>query len=128
MPPSRTPAPGAPAADLSAALSLAFAPLHKAAFGAAIGAACALLVFSATVVSLLRDPEQRAPLYLLQHYFTGYSVSWGGALIGATWAGFTGFVFGWFTAFCRNLILAVSLFVIRTRAELAETRDFLDHV
>ena len=51
-----------------------------------------------------------------------------GALVGAVWGGFAGFVFGWFTAFCRNFILAVSLFVIRTRAELARTRDFLDHV
>lgn len=115
-------------AGIEPALMLAFAPLHKAAFGAAFGAACGLLVFAATVVSVWRDPEQRLPLYLLGQYFTGYSVSWAGALIGAAWAGFVGFVFGWFTAFCRNLIIALSLFVIRTRAELAQTRDFLDHV
>jgi hypothetical protein len=35
---------------------------------------------------------------------------------------------GWFLAFCRNLLLAVKLFVVRTRAELSQTRDFLDHI
>ena len=34
----------------------------------------------------------------------------------------------YFERACRNLVLAISLFVIRTRAELAQTRDFLDHV
>lgn len=115
-------------AEVARALSMAFAPLHKAAFGAAIGTAAALVVFAATIVSLLRDPGQRLPLYLLEQYFEGYRVSWAGAVIGALWAGFTGFVFGWFTAFVRNLVLAIALFVIRTRAELAQTRDFLDHV
>jgi hypothetical protein len=39
-----------------------------------------------------------------------------------------GFVAGWFTAFCRNLAVAISIFAIRTRVELSETRDFLDHI
>jgi len=106
----------------------AFAPLHKAAFGAAIGIACALVVFAMTVLSVLRPPDPPVPLYLFEQYFTGYSVTWPGAFVGAAWAAFTGFVLGWFTAFCRNLVLAVSLFVIRTRAQLAQTRDFLDHI
>ena len=114
--------------QLSQELLLAFAPLHKAAFGVAIGTVCALLVFVATAVTLLRHTQTLVPLELLAVYFRGYSVSWSGALVGAVWGGFAGFVFGWFTAFCRNFIMAVSLFVIRTRAELARTRDFLDHV
>jgi hypothetical protein len=109
-------------------LLLAFAPLHKSAFGAAIGVAAGLLVFLSTAVTLLQPPDQRLPLGLLQVYFRGYSVSWIGALIGAGWAGVAGFVFGWFVAFCRNFVLAISLFVIRTRAQLSETRDFLDHI
>jgi hypothetical protein len=117
-----------PASQLPQELLLAFAPLHKAAFGAAIGIACGLLVFAATAVTLLRHTQDIVPLHLLAVYFRGYTVSWTGALVGAVWGGFAGFVFGWFTAFCRNFILAISLFVIRTRAELARTRDFLDHV
>ena len=109
-------------------LILAFAPLHKAAFGMAIGVAAALLMFLATAVVLLRELQTTIPLQVFASYFKGYSVSWGGALIGAAWAAGVGFVFGWFMAFCRNLALAISLFIIRTRAERALTRDFLDHV
>jgi len=109
-------------------LAHAFAPLHKAAFGVALGIAAALVVFSMTVLSVVRPPDPPVPLHLFQQYFTGYSVTWPGAFIGAAWAGFTGFVFGWFIAFCRNLTVAISLFVIRTRAQLAQTRDFLDHI
>lgn len=117
-----------PGHHLPEQLLLAFAPLHKAAFGAAIGVACGLLVFAVTAVTLIRHTQGMVNLYLLSAYFRGYSVSWTGALVGAVWAGFAGFVFGWFFAFCRNLIMAISLFVLRTRSEIARTRDFLDHV
>lgn len=109
-------------------LLLAFAPLHKTAFGVAIGVACALVIFALTGHAMLRPGHARLPLELLAVYLRGYSVSWTGALIGAAWGGAAGFVFGWFGAFCRNLALAVSLFVVRTRAELSQTRDFLDHI
>lgn len=106
---------------------LAFAPLHKRAFGTAAGLASGLLVFAATAYTLLVVPE--APgLDLLGEYFYGYTVSWKGAVIGFCWGGFVGFVAGWFTAFCRNLALALLVFVGRTRAELEATRDFLDHI
>ena len=109
-------------------LTLAFAPLHKAAFGAAIGTVTAFAVFSMTAIVLLRGLDGEFPLRLLGVYFSGYSVTWWGAVIGAFWGGVGGFVFGWFGAFCRNAILAISLFSIRTRAELAQTQDFLDHI
>lgn len=107
---------------------LAFAPLHKRALGIATGTATGLLVFLATAVYLLRPAEQAFKLGLLGQYFFGYTVSWQGALIGLGWGFFTGFVVGWFVAFCRNLVVAISLFLSYTRAELAETRDFLDHI
>lgn len=113
---------------LPSELLLAFAPLHKAAFGFAIGAACASLVFGATAIVLLRNAESVIDLSLLAIYFRGYSVSWSGALIGGAWGFVAGFFFGWFAAFSRNLVMAISLFLIRTRAELSQTRDFLDHV
>jgi hypothetical protein len=120
--------PSGRAEPLPSELLLAFAPLHKAAFGAAIGAACALLLLGLTALTVLRGTQEQFNIELLSVFFRGYSLSFSGALIGAVWAGFMGFVFGWFFAFCRNLVVAVSLFVIRTRAELARTRDFLDHV
>lgn len=109
-------------------LLLAFAPLDKAAFGVAVGVAVGLMVFAATVGTMYLPLDSRPDLAPLAVFFRGHSVSWTGALIGAGWGGFMGFVFGWFLAFCRNLIVAISIFVIRTRAELSQTRDFLDHI
>ena len=107
---------------------LAFAPLHKRAFGCAVGVASALLLGAVTLAALLIPGVSSFPLYLIGQYFIGYSVTWTGLLIGMGWAAFVGFVAGWFLAFCRNLAVALSVFTMRTRAELAQTRDFLDHI
>jgi hypothetical protein len=112
----------------AAALLLAFAPLHKRALGIAFGVACALMMFLLTIVDLLRDTANQFPLTLLSEYFFGYSESLAGAFVGAAWGFFVGFVAGWFVAFCRNLAVALSIFAIRTRAELVATREFLDHI
>lgn len=108
-------------------LRLAFAPLHKRAFGTAVGVATGLLVFAATLWTMAFVAEDPG-LSLLRAYFYGYSVTWQGAFVGLFWGGFSGFVAGWFAAFCRNLALAALLFLARTRAELEATRDFLDHI
>ena len=131
---SLTPAPAPPPetepgdGDVSAQQLLAFAPLHKRALGLAIGSVCGLAVFAMTVFHLIARPGNALNLYLLSEYFYGYTVSWQGAFVGAWWGFFTGFVGGWFLAFCRNFAVAASLFLSRTRAELEDTRDFLDHI
>ncbi len=107
---------------------LAFAPLHKRAFGVAVGFASGLILFLITVISVLRGPHPGFSLGLLRIYFAGYTVSWTGAVIGFGWGFLVGFVAAWFLAFCRNVILALSIFVIRARSELSATRDFLDHI
>lgn len=108
-------------------LELAFQPLHKSAFGMATGVTLGLLVFLFTLVHLLRA-ENAYPLSLLGQYFYRYDVSLRGALIGLFWGGVAGFAAGWFFAFCRNLVIAVTTFIVRTRAELNHLRDFLDHI
>jgi hypothetical protein len=113
---------------LPSAIALAFAPLHKRAFGIAIGLAVGLTVLLVTAAYLLRHPEHGVGLELLAQYFKGYSVSWPGALVGFFWGFVVGYVGGWFLAFCRNLVIAVSIFVIRAKSELNQTRDFLDHI
>jgi hypothetical protein len=65
---------------------------------------------------------------LLGQYFAGYDRSLTGVLVGAAWGFVVAFVAGWFGAFCRNTALAIAAFMLRTRAELSETRDFLDHI
>ena len=109
-------------------VATAFLPVHKLAFGMATGLVAAIGVFLATAIYLNRDPEPGFYLGLLAQYFAGYSVSWQGAFIGAAWAGFSGFVLGWFLAFSRNLLLGVMLFAIRRRAEWDQTKDLLDHL
>ncbi|MEP7344040.1 MAG: hypothetical protein ABI877_02175 [Gemmatimonadaceae bacterium] len=109
-------------------LQLAFAPLHKRAFGVAAGAAGATFMALLTVIALVSPRAREFPLYLLREYFAGYRVSWLGVLVGAVWGFVVAFVAGWFAAFCRNLALAMSAFFIRTRAELNATREFLDHI
>ncbi len=113
--------------ELERAVVLAFAPLHKRSFGVAVGSACALIVAAVTLIAILHAPQETG-LGLLGAYFRGYDVSWAGLFIGAAWAGLAGFVAGWFMAFARNFVLASWILYFRVRANLAQTRDFLDHI
>lgn len=112
---------------LPASATLLFAPIDKRAFGAAIGTAAGLSIFAITALDLTRGVHGKA-LWLLGQYFAGYSISWKGAFVGLAWGFAVGFCAGWFVAFTRNLALAISLFILRTRADLDNTRDFLDHI
>ena len=116
------------AADpLPRSASYLFAPVDKRAFGVALGVAGAMIVAGVTIVDLL-VPTPWNGIELLNNYFAGYSLSWTGALIGAGWGFAVGFCAGWLLAFTRNLTLALSLFALRSRAELDEVSDFLDHI
>lgn len=107
--------------------TLLFAPVDKRAFGVAIGTVTGLFIFAVTALDLIHGVPLPG-LRLIAQFFKGYSVTWTGALIGFAWGFGVGFCAGWFVAFTRNLALAISLFIIRTRAELSTTRDFLDHI
>lgn len=115
-------------APVISAMLFAFAPLHKRAFGVATGVAGATLMAAVTIATILIPGARQIPIYLLEQYFEGYSVTWPGVLIGAAWGFGVAFVAGWFAAFCRNLALAISAFAIRTKAEIDSTREFLDHI
>jgi hypothetical protein len=106
----------------------AFAPVHKRALGVAVGLVFGLGIFAVTAFHVVLRPVGAPPIGLLSQYFYGFEVSWRGALVGFCWGFFTGFVAGWFAAFVRNLVTAITVFRIRTKSELAQTRDFLDHV
>ncbi|MBK6777992.1 MAG: hypothetical protein IPG75_00190 [Gemmatimonadetes bacterium] len=120
-----TPADG----SLPPELELAFSPLHKRAFGLAVGAALGLLIAGFTLIYVLRaKPGDLPEMALLRSYFLGYTPTLPGAIIGGLWGLFVGFVGGWFFAFCRNFAVALSVFIIRAKAELNQSRDFLDHI
>lgn len=114
--------------EFASTFARAFARLHKRNFGIACGVATATVVVALTLIHLVRSPGSDYPLSLLSQYFAGYTVSLPGTIVGGLWAGFTGFVAGWFFAFCRNLAVAVTVLVLRTRATVAASRDFLDHI
>src|SRR5256885_16812551 len=71
-------------------LQLAFAPLHKRAFGLAVGIATALVCFAITTGYLIRAPEPPFQLALLGEYFYGFTVSWRGAVVALAGALFAG--------------------------------------
>jgi hypothetical protein len=106
----------------------AFAPLHKLALGLAFGATAGLVMFAVTAFHIIAQPVDGLSIGLLSQYFYGYDVTWRGAFVGLWWAFVAGFAAGWFLAFLRNLALATWLFVIRAKASLSQTKDFLDHI
>jgi hypothetical protein len=105
----------------------AFAPVHKRALGVAVGLTVALLVFVMTAFHIIARPTD-IPVDLLSQYFYGYDTTWRGALIGVWWGFVSGFAAGWFLAFLRNFAVGTWIFVVRAKASLAQTRDFLDHI
>lgn len=107
---------------------LAFLPLHKRVLGTAVGTATGLLVMAVTAFHLLVLRGDPSGIGLLSEYFYGYTVTWPGLFVGGFWGFFTGFVAGWFAAFCRNFVMAASVFLGRTREELRRTSDFLEHI
>lgn len=62
-------------------------------------------VFLATAWLLLRGGKNvGAHLGLLNNYFPGYTVTWGGAFIGFFWGAVVGAVLGWAVAWLYNQI------------------------
>ncbi len=117
-----------PSESIEVFLAKAFAPMHKRAMGLAVGLTAAGAIFLLTVFHVVAKPADALSIELLSQYFYGYDLSWRGAVIGAWWAFVAGFVGGWFAAFLRNLFLGFWLMTVRVRANLRETRDFLDHI
>lgn len=109
-------------------IAFAFAPIHKAALGVAVGLVFGLLILALTAFHVVLRPTDALDIGLLSHYFYGYDVSWTGGLIGLCWGVATGFVLGWFMAFVRNLVVSITVFALKTKAELERTADFLDHI
>jgi hypothetical protein len=108
---------------------LAFGPLHRNALGLAVGTVLGGFLFLATIVVTLRkDVGNPFQLDLLSQFFWGYTVSLSGALIGLLWGFGAGFALGWILAALRNTIVWVWLTTVRSRAEMDQYSDFLDHL
>ncbi len=109
-------------------IQVALAPLHKRCLGLAFGSVLGVGLFAATLLHMWRSPNNEYPLSLLAQYFRGYSLSLTGAFIALGWGFAVGFVTGWLFAFCRNVVTGLTRFMLRTRAEIAANRGFLDQI
>ena len=111
-----------------------FPRAHKSALGLAFGALGGLALFGITALHLVAIPDPPGPgapglpLYLLKQYFQGYAVTWPGAFIGLAWGFGVGFVGGWLLGFVHNFTVGMWLFIIRTKQDLRQTKNFLDHI
>jgi hypothetical protein len=111
-----------------AMLARTCAPMHKLAFGLALGLTAAAAIWSITMFHVIAHPSNPLPNELLAQVFYGFETTWRGAVVGAWWAFVAGFVAGWFAAFLRNVFIAVWLTKVRIEAHLQETRGFLDRI
>jgi hypothetical protein len=93
-----------------------------------VGTVSGLAVFAITVFHVVLKPKDGLDIGLLSQFLTGYSVSWTGAFVGLLWGVLIGFVAGWFIAFIRNVVIAIRVFTIKGKADLAQSRDFLDRI
>jgi hypothetical protein len=111
------------------AILRAFAPLHRVAMGVAWGIALGVGIFLLTAVLLIKGGPLVGPnLALIGQFFFGYTVTWPGAFVGLLWGFLVGFILGWGFAFTRNLAFWLWLTLIKSRAEMEEYGDFLDHM
>jgi len=105
----------------------AFAPMHRTALGVACGVVGGGLLAVATLVPVMRGTDFLS-FGLLGQFFWGYSVSWRGVLVGLVWGFGVGFVMGYAFALVRNAAVWLWLMVVRSRAEMDQYSDFLDHL
>lgn len=129
-----TPTRVAPPADVAGSsmdemIEAAFARVDPLALGLAVGIVFGLFIFIASSALLLKGGPMIGPnLSLLGHYFLGFKVSWGGALVGLLEAGTAGFVLGYLSAQLRNWGLRAYAALVKRAAEGAARRELLDKV
>ncbi len=115
--------------ELPEPVLLAFAPLHRLGMGMAVGTVCGGALFVMTMGLLIKGGYPVGPnLALLGNYFIGYSVTFTGAFVGLAWGFAAGFLFGYAFALLHNFLIWSWLALIRSRAEMDQYGDFLDHM
>lgn len=124
-----TPVPQEPGLTPDEIIEVAFARMDPLAMGAAVGVVAGLAMFLATAWLLVKGGDVVGPtLALLRNFFIGYSVTWGGSVIGMVEAGIGGFALGYVGARLRNFGMSAYAWLLRRRAMKDEERDVLDKV
>jgi hypothetical protein len=89
-------------------ISRAVARIHGGVLAVVCGLICGSGLFIMTVWLLLEGgPQAGSHLQLLANYFIGYSVTWGGSLIGFLYGALTGGVLGWTIGFIYNKVVMI---------------------
>jgi hypothetical protein len=115
--------------EIPAPLLLAFARLDRRALGVAFGTVAGLGLFTLTAMLLLKGGVEIGPrLSLLGQFLIGYSATFPGMFIGLGWGFVVGFAFGWLFALLHNFLVWIWLTLVRSRAEMDQYGDFLDHM
>jgi hypothetical protein len=103
-----------------ALLMAAFARMDAVALAVALGTVCAVGLFLMTAVLLVKGapPGMHVGpnLGVLGVYLPGYSVSWGGSVVGALYAGIVGAVTGFVWAVMWNLTHYLYIILVVVRA------------
>jgi len=89
-------------------LSRAVAKIQAGVLAFVCGLIGGLGLFLMTVWLLLEDgPQVGSHLRLLSNYFIGYSVTWGGSVIGLLYGALTGGVLGWTIGYIYNKVVGL---------------------
>ena len=103
------------------------AKVDSLALGVAFGTVFAAGIFLVTNLLILKGGENIGPnLALLGQFFPGYTVTFGGSLLGLLYGFISGFALGWLIAMIRNIIIRIYLQIINVRQKMAAVNDFLD--
>jgi protoporphyrinogen oxidase len=104
-----------------------FTLMDQTAFGAATGLTAGLLIWFITVWPIIRGDSIITPyLGLISNYFLGYTVTFGGALIGFGYGFIWGFCFGWIFGFLRNAFIRFYIHRLRKKIEAVAIRNIMD--
>lgn len=115
--------------DLPEPVLVAFARLHKTALGVAAGTVAGVGLWLMTMILVIKGGYPVGPnLRLLNEFFPGYTVTFLGAFVGLVWGFLSGFLFGGAVALLHNFLIWLWLILIRSKAEMEQYGDFLDHM
>jgi len=117
------------AEQLRAALTQVFGRLDRVAFGLSVGLTSGLLLSLATLWLVIKGGDPVGPnMQLLSNFLPGYRVTAGGGLLALVYGVVGGFAVGWVFALLRNVLLFLSMAVLRRRAQLRLLRRLLEYV
>ena len=107
----------------------AFMKLDRLALGLSTGTSAAILLFLSTLFLTVKSGPVIGPnMQLLNEFLPGYSVTFGGSLIGLGYGFLIGFVVGWSFAFMRNTAMFLMAAYLRRGAELRALRNVLEYI